>query len=63
MNEYCSQNGILLTYNQFAVGVGFDGETKRLSPSKNRRPHGDSTPEEDQPITIIASPSDYISVI
>lgn len=47
------------------VGLAFDDETRQLSPSRNRRPNGTSSPEEEQPITIIASPNstDYMSVI
>ena len=45
------------------VGLAFDDETRQLSPSRNRRPDGGSTPEEERPITIIASPSEYLSVI
>ncbi|XP_046651407.1 uncharacterized protein LOC124342459 isoform X2 [Daphnia pulicaria] len=45
------------------AGLGFDDETRQLSPSRNRRPDSNGTPEEEQPITIIAPASDYLSVI
>ncbi|XP_046651406.1 uncharacterized protein LOC124342459 isoform X1 [Daphnia pulicaria] len=45
------------------IGLGFDDETRQLSPSRNRRPDSNGTPEEEQPITIIAPASDYLSVI
>ncbi|EFX66564.1 hypothetical protein DAPPUDRAFT_229380 [Daphnia pulex] len=43
------------------AGLGFDDETRQLSPSRNRRPDSNGTPEEEQPITIIAPASDYLS--
>ncbi len=49
--------------SKISVGLGFDDETRQLSPSRNRRPDGNGTPEEEQPITIIAPASDYLSVI
>ncbi|XP_045032560.1 protein spinster isoform X7 [Daphnia magna] len=45
------------------AGLGFDDETRQLSPSRIRLPHGNSTPEEEQPITMKGSPSDYLSAI
>ncbi|XP_059350810.1 protein spinster-like isoform X3 [Daphnia carinata] len=45
------------------AGFGFDDETRQLSPSRIRLPHGNSTPEEEQPITMKGSPSDYLSAI
>ncbi|XP_045032548.1 protein spinster isoform X3 [Daphnia magna] len=45
------------------IGLGFDDETRQLSPSRIRLPHGNSTPEEEQPITMKGSPSDYLSAI
>lgn len=45
------------------LGLGFDDETRQLSPSRIRLPHGNSTPEEEQPITMKGSPSDYLSAI
>jgi len=46
------------------LGMDLD-ETAHLSPSQNRRPSNDegSLPEEEQPITIIASGVDYLPVI
>ena len=49
--------------SEISVGLGFDDETRKLSPSRNRRPDSNGTPEEEQPITIIAPASDYLSVI
>lgn len=49
--------------SEISVGLGFDDETRQLSPSRNRRPDSNGTPEEEQPITIIAPASDYLSVI
>jgi len=50
--------------DRVVAGMDLD-ETAHLSPSQNRRPSNDegSLPEEEQPITIIASGVDYLPVI
>lgn len=49
--------------SEISLGLGFDEEARQLSSSRNRRPDSNGTPEEEQPITIIAPASDYLSVI